>query len=36
MGRLLELANMEYEQQFDYALLKKLDRILEFLPNIED
>ncbi len=36
MGRLLELANIEYEQKFDYVLLKKLAKILDFLPNIED
>jgi hypothetical protein len=36
MGRLLQLADIEYEQQFDYALVKKLAKILEFLPNIED
>lgn len=36
MGRLLQLTDLEYDQQFDYALIKRLAKILEFLPNIED
>jgi hypothetical protein len=36
MGRLSQLTDIEYDQQFDYILVKRLAKILEFLPNIED
>jgi len=35
MGRLFPLVNIEYDQKFDAALVKRLARILEFLPNLE-
>jgi hypothetical protein len=36
MGRTLQLKNIERDQKFDYAIVKQLAKILEFLPNIED
>ena len=36
MGRLFPLVNIEHDQKFDYALVKRLAKIIEFLPNIED
>jgi len=36
MGRPVKLANIEYDKKFDYALVKRLAKIMEFLPDIED
>jgi hypothetical protein len=36
MGWLFPLVNIEQDQTFDNALVKRLAKILEFLPNIED
>jgi hypothetical protein len=36
MGRQSPLANVERDQKFDDALVKRLAKILEDLPNIED
>lgn len=36
MGRQSPLANVEQEQKFDEALVKRLAKILEDLPNLED
>jgi hypothetical protein len=35
MGRLFPLVNIEYDQKFDAALVERLAKILEFLPNLE-
>jgi len=32
----LPLANLEPDQNFDYALVKVLATILDFLPNMEE
>ncbi len=36
MGKPEKLANIENDQKVDYALMKRLAKIIEFLPNIED
>ena len=36
MGRHLRLVNIENDQKFDSALVKRLAKIIEFLPNLED
>jgi hypothetical protein len=36
MGRLFPLVNIEQDQKFDAALVKRLAKILEFLPNLEE
>jgi hypothetical protein len=36
MGRLFPLVNIEHDQKFDAALVERLAKILEFLPNLED
>ncbi len=36
MGRPVQLVNIEHDQKFEYALVKRLARIIEFLPNLED
>ena len=36
MGRHLQLVNIEHDQHFDSALVKRLAKIIEFLPNLED
>jgi hypothetical protein len=36
MGRPLQLVNIEHDQKFDSALVKRLAKIIEFLPNLED
>jgi hypothetical protein len=36
MVRLLQLVNIEHDQKFDYAIVKQLAKIIEFLPNLED
>ena len=36
MRRLFPLANIEQDQKFDAVLVKRLAKILEFLPNLED
>ena len=36
MGRLFPLVNIENDQKFDYALVKRLSKIIDFLPDIED
>ena len=36
MGRLFPLVNIEHNQKFDAALVKRLAKIIEFLPNLED
>jgi hypothetical protein len=36
MGRQSPLANVEQDQKFDESLVKRLAKILEDLPNLED
>jgi hypothetical protein len=36
MGRLFPLANIEQDQKFDAGLVERLNKILEFLPNLEN
>jgi hypothetical protein len=36
MVRLLQLENIERNQKFDSALVKRLSEIIEFLPSLED
>jgi hypothetical protein len=36
MGRLFSLLNIEQDQKFDAALVERVAKILEFLPNLED
>jgi len=36
MGKPKQLANIENDQKVDYALMKRLAKIMEFLPNMED
>jgi len=36
MGRIFPLMNIEHNQKFSHALVKRLAKIIEFLPNIED
>jgi hypothetical protein len=36
MGRTLPLVNIEHDQKFDDALVKRLAEIIDFLPNLED
>jgi hypothetical protein len=36
MRKLFPLVNIEDDQKFDYALVKRLAKIIKFLPNLED
>jgi hypothetical protein len=36
MGRQFPLVNLEHDQKFDDALVKRLAKIIEVLPNLED
>jgi hypothetical protein len=36
MERLFSLADIEHNQKFDAALVKRLAKIVDFLPNLED
>ena len=36
MGKPVQLADIEHDQKVDYALVKRLAKIIEFLQNIED
>ena len=36
MGRRVSLADIEKDQKFDSALVKRLAKVLEVLPNAED
>jgi len=36
MGRPFPLVNIEHDQKFDDALVERLAKILEDLPNLED
>jgi hypothetical protein len=36
MRKPVQLANIEHDQKVDYALVKRLAKIIEFLQNIED
>jgi hypothetical protein len=36
MGKPEQLAKIENDQKVDYALMKRLAKIMELLPNIED
>jgi len=36
MGMLFPLVNIEHDQKFDDALVKRLAKIIEFLQNLED
>jgi hypothetical protein len=36
MERLFSLADIEDNQKFDAALVKRLAETIEFLPNLED
>ncbi len=36
MGKPKQLADIENDQKVDYALMKRLAKILDFLPDIED
>jgi hypothetical protein len=36
MGSLISLANMEIDQKFDDALVERLAKVIQVLPNLED
>ena len=36
MGRPIPLANLEHDQKFDAALVERLAKVSEVLPNLED
>ena len=36
MVKPVQLADIEHDQKVDYALVKRLAKIIEFLQNIED
>ena len=36
MGRSIPLANLEHDQKFDAALVERLAKVIEVLPNLED
>jgi len=36
MERRFSLADIEHNQKFDAALVKRLAKIIDFLPNLED
>jgi hypothetical protein len=35
MKRAVPLTNLEENQEFDHALLERLAKVIEFLPNLE-
>ena len=36
MGRPIPLANLEHDKKFDAALVERLAKVIEVLPNLED
>jgi hypothetical protein len=36
MGRLIPLVNLEHDQKFDAALVERLAKVIEVLPDLED